>query len=170
MILWFFFLPKKYGRLKQANLPINPMNSCLRGGWAWILFTFLVIYQGRETVRWPPIALIHWRLKYSTVRRSSTHRHDADCYLCPPLLSSGKDLTDWTVNVGALTRTLKHTHTHTHTHTQCRSRHLPAGHGALGYSGPPPLLNGPAQLPLSSLPFVLGHTCLTCLILSSMEP
>ena len=117
MILWFFFLPKKYGRLKQANLPINPTNSCLRGGWAWILFTFLVIYQGRETIRWPPIALIHWRLKYSTVRRSSTHRHDADCYLCPPLLSSGKDLTDWTVNVGALTRTLKYTHTHTHTHT-----------------------------------------------------
>ena len=170
MILWFFFLLKKYGRLKQANLPINPTNSCLRGGWAWILFTFLVIYQGRETVRWPPIALIHWRLKYSTVRRSSTHRHDADCYLCPTLLSSGKDLTDWTVNVGALTRTLKHTHTHTHTHTHS------AGVGIFllvielwGTQDHPPL-SGPAKLPLSSLLFVLGHTCLTCLILSSMQP
>ena len=128
----FFSLLKKYGRLKQANLPINPTNSCLRGGWAWILFTFLVIYQGRETVRWPPKALIHLSLKYSTARRSLTHRRDANCYLCPPLLSSGKancylcppllsSGKDWLdCRCGCsdpYTQTHTHTHTHTYTHT-----------------------------------------------------
>ena len=89
----------------------------------------MVIYQRKETVSWPPIALIHWRLKSSTAGRSPSHRRGPGCYLEPRVLSSGKD--------SPLLGCARAVCRPACSHPQCLRRHPPAGPRALGCSGNP---------------------------------